>query len=442
MNNRILFSPVGGTDPISNYHDGALLHICRFYKPNIVYLYLSGEIAEYHNKDNRYLESIQKLGVELVHSFEVHIIEKPELFNVQIFDDFLEEFRRIISDIMRGREESELLLNVSSGTPAMKGALQTLSVFLTYKNIAPIQVSTPKRRMNFKTDDRNDFDVELQWEFNEDNLKDAENRCTVSGRVNLLVETQKRIIEKHLHSYNYQGAIEATKEIENYIPKDLMNLLRGALCRLQYNLEEIEKYVDPKKYNLFVNIPIKNKHLYEYLLNLKIKLTKEEYADFIRAISPYFQELLKIIIDEGCSIDLAEYMNVKKLKAGEEYWDLRKVERNPELMGAFDEKFGKDRFEGRQVKSVHLMAIIDYFIEDERLRNEIHYVREAEERIRNVAAHQLAGIGKNVKNYNMNEILNKLKFLSVQAGLALNNDVWNSYDYMNDLLIELLYKQN
>ena len=52
MNSKILFSPVGGTDPISNYHDGALLHICRFYKPDTVYLYLSGEIVEYHNKDN------------------------------------------------------------------------------------------------------------------------------------------------------------------------------------------------------------------------------------------------------------------------------------------------------------------------------------------------------------------------------------------------------
>lgn len=441
MNSRILFSPVGGTDPISNYHDGALLHICRFYKPDIIYLYLSGEIVEYHNKDNRYLGSIEKLGMELEHSFEVRVIEKPKLFNVQIFDDFLEEFRRILSDIMRGREESELLLNVSSGTPAMKGALQTLSVFLTYKNIEPIQVSTPKRRMNFKTEDRNDFDVDLQWEFNEDNVEDAENRCTVSGRINLLVETQKRIIEKHLYSYNYQGAIEATREIENYVPQDLVNLLRGALCRLQYNLEEMEKYVDPKKYNLFVNIPIKNKHLYEYLLNLKIKLIKEEYADFIRAISPYFQEILKMIIEERCSIDLTEYMDARRLKAGEDYWNLEKVERNSEMMRAFDRKFGKYRFKGEHVKSVHLMAIIDCFIEDERLINEIQYVRKAEETIRNVAAHQLSGIGKNVKNYNMNEILNKLKFLSVQAGLSLNNEVWNSYDYMNDLLIELLYKK-
>ena len=43
MNKVILFSPVGGTDPISetNLQDGSLLHICRFYHPDKVILYMS-----------------------------------------------------------------------------------------------------------------------------------------------------------------------------------------------------------------------------------------------------------------------------------------------------------------------------------------------------------------------------------------------------------------
>lgn len=28
---KILFSPIGGTDPISNFRDGAMLHICRIF---------------------------------------------------------------------------------------------------------------------------------------------------------------------------------------------------------------------------------------------------------------------------------------------------------------------------------------------------------------------------------------------------------------------------
>ncbi len=56
MNQTILFSPVGGTDPISqnNYRDGSLLHICRVYKPTKVVLFLSREMLDFHRKDNRY----------------------------------------------------------------------------------------------------------------------------------------------------------------------------------------------------------------------------------------------------------------------------------------------------------------------------------------------------------------------------------------------------
>ncbi len=60
---KILFSPVGGTDPISenNLHDGSLLHICRCYKPDKVYLYMSKEILKHHEEDDRYLYCLRKL---------------------------------------------------------------------------------------------------------------------------------------------------------------------------------------------------------------------------------------------------------------------------------------------------------------------------------------------------------------------------------------------
>ena len=57
MNRVILFSPVGGTDPISlsNCHDGSLLHICRNYRPDKVILYMSKEMLDYQEADDRYM---------------------------------------------------------------------------------------------------------------------------------------------------------------------------------------------------------------------------------------------------------------------------------------------------------------------------------------------------------------------------------------------------
>ena len=99
MNKKILFSPIGGTDPIKNFHDGSMLHICRHYLPDIVYLYLSHEMMEYHRKDNRYIDSIERLSIHLDHHFEVRLIERDGLINVQQYDIFYQDFREEIKKI-------------------------------------------------------------------------------------------------------------------------------------------------------------------------------------------------------------------------------------------------------------------------------------------------------------------------------------------------------
>ena len=65
MNEKILFTPVGGTDPISstNCFDGAILHICRYYKPNKVIMYMSKEMLDYFKliTDNRKYSNLQSV---------------------------------------------------------------------------------------------------------------------------------------------------------------------------------------------------------------------------------------------------------------------------------------------------------------------------------------------------------------------------------------------
>ena len=76
-NDLVLFSPVGTTDPITNCRDGALLHICRAYRPREVWLYLSDEMLRYHQSDDRYLACLNRLGEETGWSFRARIIPRP-----------------------------------------------------------------------------------------------------------------------------------------------------------------------------------------------------------------------------------------------------------------------------------------------------------------------------------------------------------------------------
>src|SRR5699024_2469561 len=114
MRSRILFSPVGGHDPIANYHDGALIHICRVYRPDKVYLYLSQEMLERSRLDDRYRISLAKLREQLHGGMEeIHLIERDELKEVQRFDTFYTDFDQILHRIREENPESELLLNLS-----------------------------------------------------------------------------------------------------------------------------------------------------------------------------------------------------------------------------------------------------------------------------------------------------------------------------------------
>ena len=150
MNQTILFTPVGGTDPISlnNYHDGSILHICRFYKPDKVILYMSKEMLDFQEKDDRYRYCLDRLAKMQDRPMIYEIIERWELTKVHEFDYFYEDFRKVISHIYETMDDSDtLLLNVSSGTPAMKSGLlvlQTLGEFPA----KVIQVATPVGKLN------------------------------------------------------------------------------------------------------------------------------------------------------------------------------------------------------------------------------------------------------------------------------------------------------
>lgn len=150
MNRVILFTPIGGTDPISatNCKDGSMLHICRFYKPDKVVMYMSKEMLDYQEKDNRYRYCLDNLAKMQGREMEYEIIERKELTRVHEFDYFYQDFRTVISEIYKEIDETDtLLLNVSSGTPAMKSGLlvlQTLGEFPA----KVIQVATPEKRIN------------------------------------------------------------------------------------------------------------------------------------------------------------------------------------------------------------------------------------------------------------------------------------------------------
>lgn len=156
---RILISPIGDTDPIRNYRDGAMIHTARKYLPEKIYLLMTEDMLQNHIKDNRYVKSICSL-------YEAKKTPAPEIIIKELKDksphdfEIIEDIVKILDEIINENknEDAELLANLSSGTPQIKSGLASAIIFnnLTLKTI---QISTPQRGSNKEVPHCEEWDV-------------------------------------------------------------------------------------------------------------------------------------------------------------------------------------------------------------------------------------------------------------------------------------------
>ena len=437
----ILFSPVGSTDPISGQHDGALLHITRTYRPDLIYLYMSKEMCELEDRDSRYTYCLDKLKELCGMDFEVRVIRRPELVDVHIFDTFLDEFQQIITGILSENEECELLLNVSSGTPAMKSALQVIAA-MSEKNKIPVQVASPKKAYNDSREDvKGEYLVDLQWELNEDNAEDYENRCTVSSSINMAARMKKEIIRKHINAYDYVAALAIADDMEGFISEDAVRLMRAGASRLRLDRNTCDKLMAKDSYDIF---PFKGREecrIVEYIILQYLKLKKDEYIDFVRGMSPLIFIAVIRIIEKTCGYDLD---NITYL--------------DPEMQkkGIFTRKWKPAAESDDDVKAARIIVNVGKFVsndeaykllkiiasDDKEVLELVKELREIEKLLRNPVAHNIASVSPTVikeftankfrKNgYSANDIMKMLVKLVRKAGINIKNEDFSSYDKMN-----------
>lgn len=438
MGKKYLFSPIGNTDPIKYLYDGSMLHICRYYEPDVVYLYLSKEMAENHKKDNRYVETLNLLGDFLNHKFEVHIIENPDMVEVQQYDVFYDEFRKIISEIEEQKEkEDQLLVNMASGTPSMKSALLIMATLAEYRFL-PIQVSTPQKKSNLEHEERDEYDVKANWELNEDNEESAENRCQEVKCLNLMRLLKIDMIKKHLLSYDYHAALAVGKEIKDELNPVAWKWLQSADARAVLDWERMNRVL-PENNGIISAVRQENKKkiLFEYLLALDLKVKRGEYADFIRGITPLGVDLLEMVLEQYCQIDIRQYY-MKNAKNGRK-WSRGRME-GTEVQEIMNARYSS--FNYKDVYSRHLQLVIEKKCKDDLLKQRTEELVQIEYNVRNIAAHNIVSATpewvKEQAGRSVEDILWLLKYICEQVKINTRKENWDSYDYMNKRIIEEL----
>lgn len=435
MGKTYLLSPVGNSDPIKYFHDGSMLHICRHYRPDVVCLYLSKEMIGFHEKDNRFLRSLELLGEKLNHPFEVRLIKREELVNVHRYDVFYYEFREEIFKIQEEMGvEDELLVNMSSGTPAMKSALFMLATLAEYKFKA-IQVSSPKHESNLEHEERVEYDADTNWELNEDNNEGAENRCSEEKSLNLIKMLKIDMIKKHLLAYDYYAARSIAEEIAGDISEEALAYIQIASAR--YKLGDAGKLLKEYPFDIY---PVKSgdkRMLFEYALSLQLKVKKEEYADFARAITPLNLDLCQAAMKSYCKIDIRDLTREER---GVTKWDEGKVVKRKDIADILSD--GRMNYRYGVVYSYSINKIIQAKCTEQKICQKINEIIEIEGKIRNQSAHEVVSVtdewiykktGKHAK-----DIMDIIKYLCEILQVANKKSDWDSYDEMNKRIIEKL----
>ena len=282
---RILFSPLGDTDPIRDCHDGACLHILRHYQPERVVLFYTKDMENKERRDHRYTRAIHKLSPNCA-------IE--EIFSGIVAAYLYEEFSKILPEAVQSLRdrypEHEILINLSSGTPQMKTVLAMLAA--DTERCRGIQVPSHSGKSNRKNKPASDdVDVDILLEVNVDDEEGAKNRCEEPPLSVFRYHAEKNRIISLIHAYEYNAALTLARS-SSLVPADAKQLLKHAAARTDLLPDKARKILaeyNGQKLFLFTG---EEELLIEYFLIMQIDQENDHLSNFMLRISPFLDKFL------------------------------------------------------------------------------------------------------------------------------------------------------
>lgn len=386
MNEQVLFSPIGHTDPVARHCDGSFLHILRHRRPQRAYLFMSAEVATLDDKDDRYAYFARRLCEKEGFACEIIKLKHREVTKPNDFEAFYEPFEKTIDEIVRDNPNCDILVNLSSGTPQMKNACNLICA-LSCHRLIPLQVDSPGEG-GARVDA---LDVQSEWEQLEGNTPQnpATNRLREVASENLKARFAKEYITTLINNFDYVGALSVAQSIDRHISHDALRLLEAARLRFMQNNAFIEQLTPAERAMTAPPAAPEERTVFEYILYLQIKQARGELMDFARGISPVIADLYEAYLKNNCRVDVkekyCEYDSKRKtymVRAGKIQAD------SADLWAHFCGAKNRD-FEDSFLAGSNLCLFISFFSDDDELKKKINMLQEYEQLIRNKAAHEI-----------------------------------------------------
>lgn len=286
---KVLFSPIGNSDPWRNDRDGAMLHIVRHYNLDKVVLYFTRTIWEGNeNRKGHKTYEWEKIIQTVSPNTEVEIIIE-NVDNAQDYDVFKEKFHKYLKIIEDSYEDCEIILNVTSGTPQMESTL-CLEYIVYPENKKCVQVSTPTKDSNAGIEYSNPKDKVGEFEIVNEVEKKSEKRCK---EINILSFREAMIRSQILgliDNYDYEGALNLVSNQKSFRNG---KLLRKKLLSLTNQIKTHEVF--PEINEKYGDIALK-KSLFHYLL-LNMRYNRLDVAETLIRVKSIAEFILKTYIE-------------------------------------------------------------------------------------------------------------------------------------------------
>lgn len=426
---KILISAVGTTDPISNNHDAALLHIARNYRPDKIVLIYSQEMMVKQDLINKVLLSIE--GYNPIIEIDSTILNNDEVF---LFDKMYEVMGQIVQKYTN--DDNEIILNLSSGTPQIISALFALNRINDY-NTQAIQVATPKKGANREYKPLTDSEIDALIVENQDNSLDFVDRSIKDKSEKFTQALVKRHLRSLIASFDYQAA-EAIINRKEY--NKLLSKKRIAYIREKLN-DFSRVFKNQSILSDILSFPLEDsqKKALNYYLMIDVLKEREHIADvLIKAKS-----LAEFVIEE----------TIKKDHEGLIVFDGNLPKLNPSfpdceaILDDIDKKMKKSRgIEDTEERifsvqsTLNLLSylnILEFYEYDSQLQTAINGILSLNGE-RNKVAHGLSEIDTRLlSRKKLKQLSENLRLLLVEC-LGIDTSYFNYYDKQNEELIKML----
>ena len=336
---RILFSPIGTTDPVSsnNFHDGGCLHILRHYQPERVVLFFTKEMGEIERNEKRYTTAVRYVAPDC-------IIDPPiftDIVDASRYEEFSQILPQTVQDLLQKYPEHEILLNLSSGTPQIKTILAMLAA--DNERCIGIQTVTPERRAN-NPQKITPEELQSMLQMNEDNKPGAVRRCDEPPLKIFRYHAEKNRILALIHSYEYNAALTLARN-SRLVPTDAKKLLKHAAARTMLLPDKARKILPEYNGQKLFLFKEDEERLIEYFLIMQIDQENERLSNFMLRITPFLYEFLHDYVAKNVkggrkNAQHIDNLCIKKYNTDGYILQCKKIKKNaPNFLVLLDQKF-------------------------------------------------------------------------------------------------------